>query len=50
MLAAGALVPALADDLAVLRQYAADHGIRPGGVRTTFGQAQRARHQRVVGC
>src|SRR5690606_29882477 len=49
MRSALAFVPAFAQHLVALRDHAADHRIGFGGPGTTFGQAQRARHHRVVG-
>ncbi len=41
---AGALVPALADDLAVTDEQAADQRVRGHGAATALGQGERAAH------
>ena len=46
---AGADMPAFTADAFALGDHATDHRIGLGGVGAAFGQAQRARHHRVVG-
>ena len=46
---AGALVPAFADDLAVVDDHAADARVRRRRVEAAFGKRERARHVRAVG-
>jgi hypothetical protein len=45
---ARSLMPTLADDFVAVGEHAADTGIRLRRVQAEFGQAQRARHMRVI--